>query len=910
MRYTALLLLATAAVCAQTPSDAVLGEWTFPQPGDVRGWTANDHVTGVAARDSALHGRAIGSDPMFVSPKVEIRNQPAARLEIRLRADKGGMASFYWAPSLTGRFGGFDPQRKLSFTVVGDGQFHDYVLFPNWADDAMLYRLRVNLPLGAAVDLASVRVAAFAAALGAAVPPRWDFTRAGSTQDAAGGWRALESEATLTAADGALSVRSPGSVTLVSPRAAIAPSQMEWIAVQLQTAVAEPVSVWRTGPNCKGIQTLVLNPIADSAFHTYNLNAGGAACWSNAPDRIGLQFRAGSGVRLRWVRVTALPEGEAELSVEILAPTRAINRRGRSFEVACKVVNRGGRPASGAVARILVPKGVTVEQAPEQLAAVVNGESQRLVWRLKSSAALDAVITVKVEAPGALPGEATAHVAITEPPAVAPASYVPVPKPVDTPYDIGAYYYPGWWEASRWDPIRRFPERTPVLGFYQEGDPTVVDWQIKYAVEHGIRFLAVDWYWRDGHEDLRGLYAGLSTARYRKLLKFCFLYANHDPFNVHDRAEWRTVVQYWLDQYFHREEFYKIEGKPVIVMFSPGNLRSTLGGSEGVKTALDEAREMARKAGLPGVYFMACASPDEAELRRLHDEGYDVVTAYNYPSAGANRSPYRDLVDAYVSIWDRLRAAGSIDYLLAPLAGWDPRPWHGENTLARPGNTPEEFRRMLLAARDRMDPKGPPSRRIMIVEAWNEWGEGSTVEPDLEDGFRKVDAIREVFAPNAGPHVDIAPTDVGMPLIEWPAGASPAPPRWRFAAAADWKGWSASAISGREIKDGRLAFRTSGADPFLISPGFTASARLYTKAAIRMSVSANADVQLFWQTEDAAGMSELRSMHFTAHPGAPATYEVPLAATPQWRGVITRLRLDPGARPGIAVAVESIALEP
>jgi hypothetical protein len=904
---TALLLLAAAAY-AQSPTDTILGEWTFPQTGDVHGWTANNHVTEVAARGSALHGRAVGSDPMFVSPKVEIRNQPASRVEIRLRADKGGIARFFWAPSLTGRFGGFDPKRELGFTVVGDGQFHDYVLFPNWADDAMLYHLRVNLPPGASVDLASLRVVAFAAESGAAMPPRWDFMHAGSTS----GWRALESDATLTAADGALSVRSPGSVTLVSPRAAIVPSQVEWIAVQMKTAVAEPVSVWWTGPKCKGIQTLVLNPVADSAFHTYNLNAGGAGCWWNAPDRIGLQFRAGSGVLLRWVRVTALPEGEAELSIENLAPTRAINRRGQSFEVACTIVNRGGRPASGAVARILVPKGVTVEQAPDKLATVVNGEPQRLFWRLKSKTALDAAISVKVEAPGALPGKATAHVAITEPPAVAPSSYVPEPKPAATPYEIGAYYYPGWWNDSRWDPIRRFPGRTPVLGFYKEGDPTVVDWQIKYAVEHGIRFLAVDWYWRDGHEDLRDLYAGLFTARYRKLLKFCFLYANHDPFNVHDRAEWRNVVRYWLDQYFHREEFYKIEGKPVIVMFSPANLRSTLGGSEGVKAALDEAREMARKAGFPGIYFMACASPDEAELRRLHDEGYDVATAYNYPSAGANqgdRSPYHDLVDAYVSIWDHLRAAGSIDYLLAPLAGWDPRPWHGENTLARPGNTPEEFRRMLLAARDRMDPKGPPSRRVMIIEAWNEWGEGSTVEPDLEDGFRKVDAIREVFAPDAGPHVDVAPTDVGMPLIEWPA-EPPSPPRWSFSTAADWQGWSASAITGREIHDGRLAFRTSGADPLLVSPAFTARARSYTKAAIRMSVSANADVQLFWQTEDSAGMSELRSVHFTAHPGAMTTYEVPLAQTPHWRGVITRLRLDPGASPGTAAEVESLALEP
>jgi hypothetical protein len=39
-----------------------------------------------------------------------------------------------------------------------------------------------------------------------------------------------------------------------------------------------------------------------------------------------------------------------------------------------------------------------------------------------------------------------------------------------------------------------------------------------------------------------------------------------------------------------------------------------------------------------------------------------------------------------------------------------------------------------------MDPNGPPGRRVMIIEAWNEWSEGSTVEPDhltVKIGFKR-----------------------------------------------------------------------------------------------------------------------------------------------------------------------------
>ena len=85
---------------------------------------------------------------------------------------------------------------------------------------------------------------------------------------------------------------------------------------------------------------------------------------------------------------------------------------------------------------------------------------------------------------------------------LARTGYVPEPKPVRGPYEVGVYYFPGWTTASQWEPIRRFPERRPVLGWYREGSPELADWQIKWAVEHGITFFAYDWYWSQGSRQL------------------------------------------------------------------------------------------------------------------------------------------------------------------------------------------------------------------------------------------------------------------------------------------------------------------------------------------------------------------------------------------------------------------------
>jgi len=857
-------LIPSAASVAQTTADTVLGGWNFAQFTDPHGWTTNGQLSELSVHAGALHGRATGSDPELISPDLDIHPVAGARLQLRLRSDQGGEMSFHWAISPPGRTSGFDEKHQLGIFVPGDGQFHDYVFFPDWGTDVKIYRVRLGTMPGATVDIAKLQVIAFAPA------PSPD-------------WHALESDAKVASdGKGGVSVQSSGTVTLVTPITLADPSKAEWIGLQMRNSLSDPVHIWWTAPGCNKLQRMVITPVGDSRYHTYNINAGSTSCWSKGIDRLGLQFHAGSGVDLRWLRIGALPEGDAELFVQNLAPVSAINRTGQNFQVQCTILNRGGVSVTGAAVHVVVPQGVTIEQAPNELGTVYFGEPQKLVWTLRTNNHGDIPVTVKVDAPSVASDESTVKVAVTDPPKVAPASYVPEPKPITTPFDIGVYYYPGWGTYNSWDPIRRFPERTPVLGYYKEGDPTVIDWQIKYAVEHGINFFAVDWYWRDGQEMQGQFNEGFVTARYRKLMKYTFLFDNTVRGTIQDHAGWRTVVQYWIDRYFKSDEFYKIDGKPVIIIYSPETLRNILGGSNGAKAGLEEARGMARKAGLKGIYFMACTGSGADELHHLLAEGYDDTTAYNYHLAGAvqgDHTPYRYMVDAYISIWDHLRAAG--DYILAPISGWDRRPWHEVDSVVRPGNTPEEFRRLLVAARDRMDAKGPISRRAMIVEAWNEWGEGTTIEPSLADPFTKLDVIREVFAPNAGPHIDIAPPDVGMPLIEWPAPVQ-GPPTWR------------------------PDFHSTSTQSSFSTPSFSVSARSYSKAVIHMSVPADASIKLYWQTEDAPGMSELRAVRFTAHAGGMQTYEVPLSQTPQWRAIITKLRLDPT----LGAEVESVALEP
>lgn len=759
-------LMLTALTCQA--AERILSEWTYDRPGDLGGWQPNAHLTNVVVTNGCLSCRAVGDDPILeLRPLLSLAASPRQVLEVRLKADRDGTAEWFWSNTTTGRYGGFTQEKTTRFPVRGDGRWHTYRVLPCWHPEERIVRLRFDLFDGAQFELDSIRIAEFS---GPPPTSRAEFDFAKGAAD----WQWLtttDPDDTAHSWEGAR-LRSVADGFLLGPPVHINTTNHTFASLRMSVDRGHFATLFFVTDGANGLHSHTFMIEADGRQHTYNLDLRTAKAWRGSVLALGLRpsDATNASAVLHWLKLGSGQEGPADLRITAFLLENPLPRVGLPSTLTAVFANTGGEPAANLEPRLSLPSGLKLISWPPRpaVARLGLGEQTTVTWKIEAEQPVQGEIRLTLTAANAETVSATAPVHVTPRLSLDHSAYVPEPKPVRGPFEVGAYYFPGWKTASQWQPIQRFPERRPVLGWYREGDPEVADWHIKWAVEHGITFLAYDWYWdRGGRQLEHALHDGYFKARYRHLLKFCLLWANHNPPHTSSHEDCLAVTRYWIENYFRRPEHLTLDGKPVVIIFSPHRLSEDLG-SEGVKRAFDAMRAECVHAGLKGLYLIACVG-DAGGARHAAAEGYDAVTAYNWPglgmTGGGMYAPFSSLIEAYGRNWEHLLAQSPLPLRPLPLCGgWDSRPWHGENNLVRFGRTPRLFKQHLLDAKRFLDEQAPKSSapKAVLVEAWNEWGEGSYIEPHSEFGFGYLDAIREVFTGAPAAHDDVTPADVGL----------------------------------------------------------------------------------------------------------------------------------------------------
>ena len=364
-------------------------------------------------------------------------------------------------------------------------------------------------------------------------------------------------------------------------------------------------------------------------------------------------------------------------------------------------------------------------------------------------------------------------------------------------YDVAAYIWPSYtgkelrtrqfWEQGigEWQSVLSAEKRTedqilprkPLWGTVDEADPKVMEYQINEALRHGVNVFIYDWYWYDRRPFLEQcLDEGFLCAPNNKDMKFYLMWANHDAgytwdkrqssldeiiwFGSQPREEFDRVCRRVIDLYFSRDNYYKIKGCPVFMIYDVMNLVRGLGNIEKTREALNAFRLLVKEAGFPDLHLQMTIYGEKAMnvsgVDKNHEGfakdfvkllGFDSVTHYQFAHFVDCNRDYLEILPDVRKEWERIHDEYDVPYYPHISVGWDNNPRHHFLTLPIvKNNTPENFRKGLEMLKEYVDKYNEVP--LVTINSWNEWTEMSYLEPDDVYGYGYLEAVRDVFKNN------------------------------------------------------------------------------------------------------------------------------------------------------------------
>lgn len=313
--------------------------------------------------------------------------------------------------------------------------------------------------------------------------------------------------------------------------------------------------------------------------------------------------------------------------------------------------------------------------------------------------------------------------------------------------------------------------------YYDLTDIENIRWQVELAKKYSVYGFSIYHYWFDGKLVLnipkelllnnRELDIPFSlnwanerwTTRWEGENEKVILEQTHEP----SIEKWEQHFSYLLD-FFKDDRYIKIQNKPVFTIYRPHHIKK-----------LDEMiacwNERAKECGFDGIYTIAVKSHELANesllnsfdavmrfqpfetvnspamlgkissvhklLRRLPEGVLNLIRKFNKKLKKSYTVYDYDAVCKHMveSDW-RLGTKKVYDSIYLE---WDNTARYKERATLFNGCTPERFEYWLdkLCAKASKQQDG-----IIFVNAWNEWAEGTYLEPDMKNTYQYLEALK------------------------------------------------------------------------------------------------------------------------------------------------------------------------
>lgn len=351
-----------------------------------------------------------------------------------------------------------------------------------------------------------------------------------------------------------------------------------------------------------------------------------------------------------------------------------------------------------------------------------------------------------------------------------------VPLEAASDVQLIAYYLPqfhpipendAWWGKgfTEWRNVARaFPNfeghyqpRIPgELGYYDLRVPQIMQRQVELAKLYGISAFCFHFYWFAGKTLLEAPIVNFLENKNLDI-KYCLCWANENWSRRWDGSEHEVLISQehsdtddeaflrYVSKYFADDRYLKVDGRPVLTVYRPSILPNP-------KATVERWRRMAREMGYPDLYLIATNS---FAFKDYSAFGFDALSEFPpHHLGGENLQNTIEMTDLRTG-WrvrdykqvvesEKKRPVGEGRIHPGITIGWD-------NSARKPtwgdiihNATPKLFKDWLSFCVSRAK-RNPAEEQFVFINAWNEWAEGTYLEPDKRFGYAFLEACSQVL---------------------------------------------------------------------------------------------------------------------------------------------------------------------
>ncbi len=351
------------------------------------------------------------------------------------------------------------------------------------------------------------------------------------------------------------------------------------------------------------------------------------------------------------------------------------------------------------------------------------------------------------------------------------AFYLPQFHPIKENNEWWGEGFTEWTNVSRAKPIypgHYQPHLPADLGFCDLRVPEVRVAQAAMAEEYGIHGFCYYHYWFNGRRILERPFDEMLSSGTPDF-PFCLCWANENWTRTWDGGDHHTLLQQnysaeddynhirWLLPALGDKRYIRHQDKPLLLIYRAERLPN-------VKKTLEIWRDEALLQGIGELYIACVENFVGGEDPRIHGFDGAVEFAPDWQQIGADYCDSlavrtaanmgilpKALLDQHLYSYDQLAknmmAKPSPDYPLfrGISLGWDNSARKRRGAKLFVGSTPDKYEQWLVSIIAQSQRSSMNENPPIFINAWNEWAEGTHLEPDQRWGRGYLEATRRAL---------------------------------------------------------------------------------------------------------------------------------------------------------------------